>query len=257
MDAGVQLVCFDVLGNTAFQCSSNKCQQRTVYDGLRRKVETWILDASRDNEVLWSKTTYGDSGLGGDQKNLRGRVLEVLDQVGTRRNGVYDFKENCLSANTYIAQTYDVILDWSSSVDVQQTPYTMLRTFDAMNRITTLTNATGRVSVRTLDLRGNLMSLSSSTESQPSKSTCHILSAVYSAEQQPLLVNYGNSSHAAYTYNEQTRRLTQRRTWRDDGTVLEDLTTTYDCLGRITSKVDAAHQTKFFRGTQAAPRRSY
>jgi YD repeat-containing protein len=44
---------------------------------------------------------------------------------------------------------------------------------------------------------------------------------------------------------------------RDDGTVLEDLTTTYDCLGRITSKVDAAHQTKFFRGTQATPRRSY
>jgi RHS repeat-associated protein len=257
MDAGVQLVCFDVLGNTAFQCSSNKCQQRTVYDGLRRKVETWMLDASRDSEALWSKTTYGDSGLGGDQKNLRGRVLEVSDQAGTRRNGVYDFKGNCLSINTYIAQTYDVILDWSSNVDVQQTPYTTLRTFDAMNRITTLTDAAGRVSVRTFDLRGNMMSLFSSTESQPSKSTCHILSAVYSAEQQPLLVNYGNSSHAAYTYDEQTRRLTQRRTWRDDGTVLEDLTTTYDCLGRITSKVDAAHQTKFFRGTQAAPRRSY
>jgi RHS repeat-associated protein len=257
MDVGVQLICFDSIENIAFQCSSNKSQHRNVYDGLRRKVETWVLDSDRDSEVLWSRTTYGDSGLGGDQENLRGRVLEVSDQAGTRRNNVYDFKGNCLSTDTYIAQAYDVLLDWNGSVNVQHTPYTTLRTFDAMNRVSTLTDASGRISVRTFDLRGNLLALFSSTTQQPSTVTCHISNALYSPEQQPLRVDYGNSLHTAYTYDEQTRRLTQRRAWRDDGTVLEDLTMSYDCLGRIATRVDKPQQTEFFRGTQAVPRKSY
>ncbi|KAF2825673.1 hypothetical protein CC86DRAFT_418118 [Ophiobolus disseminans] len=230
MDSGVQL---------------QQTPSSAVYDRLRRKVETWILDPDRNSEILWSKTTYGEHGLGGHEKNLRGH-LEVSDQSGTRRSNIYDFKGNCLSTHMYIAQAYDTLLDWNGGVNVQQTPHTTLRNFDVMDRVNTLTDAAGRVSMRTYDLRGNLMSLSSSTTY-----------ALYSPEQQPLLVDYGNSSHAAYTYDEQTRRHTQRRTWRDDGTILENLTMSYDCLGRISRRVDSAHQTEFFRGTRAVPRKSY
>jgi RHS repeat-associated protein len=40
-------------------------------------------------------------------------------------------------------------------------------------------------------------------------------------------------------------------------TVLEDLTMTYECLGRVSSIADAAHQTEFFRNQQVVPVKSY
>ncbi|OAL53442.1 SpvB-domain-containing protein [Pyrenochaeta sp. DS3sAY3a] len=257
MDAGVELKCLDSTDNIAFQCSSNGYQKRIVYDKLRREIETWSLDPKRNSEILWSKTTYGDKCPGGEEQNLRGQVLEVSDQVGTHRNTAFDFKGNCLSTEIYIAQVFDDVLDWNGSVEVQQTPHTTTRTFDAINRVQTLTDGAGQTSTRTFDLSGNLLTLFTSTKKEPSIVTWHVTSAIYTVDQQPLLVNYGNSSHAAYTYDEQTHRLTRRRVWRDDGTMLEDARINYDCLGRATRKVDVAHQTQFFRGTQVAPRREY
>ncbi|KAK6341642.1 hypothetical protein TWF696_008711 [Orbilia brochopaga] len=261
MDAGTQVTLLDSAGKLVLEGNSAGKQRRLVYDALCRKTQIWALDPKTKDEVLWSKTTYGDHLTDAESMNLRGRVFEIFDQSGTRRNISYDFKGNCLSTDTYLALEYRSMLDYRGDVQVQERPYTTSFIYDALNRPKASRDAIGRVTRRTFGLTGGLKTMHSSTASAPGQADasaiCHVSNAVYTADGQPLQVDYGNSSHTAYTYDELTGQLDRRRTWRDDGTVLEDLTMTYDCLGRASCIADAAQQTQFFRNQQAAPLKNY
>jgi RHS repeat-associated protein len=257
MDSGTQIVLLDRAGQVVLGCDSARSQRRLVYDALRRRKEIWVLEPESKNEVLWSKFVYGDQVPNAKPRKLLGRIFEVSDQSGIRRNVRYDFKGNSLSTEVHLALEYRTTLDWRQSVPVEAKPHLSSFTYDALNRAKSATDAAGRTSVRTWDLAGHLKTLYSSTAADASSSTCHISGATYAADGQPLLVDYGNSSHSTFAYDEQTRLLTRRRTWRDDGTVLEDLTWIYDCLGRILTVQDAAQQSQFFRNDTIAPRKSY
>jgi hypothetical protein len=98
-----------------------------------------------------------------------------------------------------------------------------------MNRAKTTTDAAGRVSIRAFDLMGHLRTLHSFKAEDKPNTICHVSSVVYAADGQPLRIDYGNSSHSVYTYDELTNILSRQRPWRNDGTVLEDLLWIYDC----------------------------
>ncbi|KAL7930725.1 hypothetical protein V8C35DRAFT_133222 [Trichoderma chlorosporum] len=264
MDSGTRAVLLDSSDKLVLERDSAGRQHHFVYDALQRKTQTRVLDPKTQKEVLWSEIAYGDHQADAASKNLRLQVFKVTDQSGLHKNTAYDFKGNCLSTDTYLALEYRTMLDWQGTVEVQETPYTSSSTFDALNRAKTSTDAVGRVSKRSYDLTGGLKTLHSSASKAAATSketdvtwSCHVSNAVYAADGQPLQVDYGNNSHSAYAYDEYTRQLTRRKTWRDDGTVLEDLTMTYECLGRISSTADAAQQTEFFRNQQVAPLKSY
>ncbi|EHK24115.1 uncharacterized protein TRIVIDRAFT_49, partial [Trichoderma virens Gv29-8] len=264
MDSGVRAVVLDSAGKLVLEKDGADRQQRLVYDALQRKTQTRVLDPKTQSEVLWSEISYGDQQADAASKNLRLQVFQVSDQAGLHRNAIYDFKGNCLSTDTYLALEYRTTLDWQGKVEIQEKPHTSTSIFDALNRAKITIDAVGRVSKRTFDLTGGLKALHSSTSEAAAALTkadaswlCHVSNAVYAADGQPLQVDYGNTSHCAYTYDENTRQLTRRRTWRDDGTVLEDLTMVYECLGRVSSIEDAAQQTEFFRNKQVVPVKNY
>jgi hypothetical protein len=221
MDSGTRVVILDSASKPVLERDSAGRQQRLVYDALQRKTQTRVLDPKSQDEVLWSEITYGDHQADAASRNLRQQLFEVSDQSGLHRNSTYDFKGNCLSTDTYLALEYRTMLDWQGNVEVQEKPYTSSFTFDALNRAKITTDAVGRVSRRTFDLTGDLKALHSSTsevaaalQKVDAKWLCHVSNAVYTADGQPLQVDYGNNSHSIYTYDEQTRQLTRRRTWR-------------------------------------------
>jgi RHS repeat-associated protein len=257
MESGARVALLANTGQVVMECNSARIQRRMVYDSLRRKSQTWVLEPESKSEILWSKIKYGEQEPEAASKNLRGHVFEVADQSGIRRNTLYDFKGNCQSTSLYLALEYRTTIDWRQQVAVKEEPHTSSFMFDAINRAKTDTDAAGNISIRTFDAIGHLETLHSSKVKDGSSTATHITKAVYAADGQPLRIDYGNSSHSVYTYDEKTRLLTHQRTWRDDGTVLEDLSWIYDCLGRVSTVEDAAHQTQFFRNEMIAPRRKY
>ncbi|ETS87117.1 hypothetical protein PFICI_00945 [Pestalotiopsis fici W106-1] len=271
MESGAIVTIITSAGQPLLTSDSAGRQTRFVYDSLGRKTDTWVMqNCEAAQEVLWSQYVYGEATLDPEPNNLRGQVFEIRDQSGIRRNTSFDFKGNCLSFDNHLAVEYQTMLNWRGHVPVEEKAYTTRNVFDALNRNTMMCDATGRVHVRTFDLVGNTQTLSSfvapsDDNSQspfvpmPPKSGTdyHIAKAMYAADGQPLRVDFGNKSHSTYTYDESTGQVVRRRTWRDDRAVLEDLTTTYDCLCRISCSQDRAQQTLFFRNKMVEPLKEF
>ncbi|KAG9605253.1 hypothetical protein KCU77_g1177, partial [Aureobasidium melanogenum] len=254
-------------GSARKSAATYAARPRTTHLDSRGKVietmetgEGYTRTMRTDYDVFGCKMAEYDAL---DRLNLRTHIVEIADQSGIRRNISFDFKGNCQATDTHLAIEYQSVLDWRRrDVPVDAKPYTIKYSVDALNRQTMIYDASGRVSERTFNLVGNLQTLVSfvvvtSNQGGAKSSYCHVAKATYNPNGQPLQVDYGNTSHSAYTYDEATGRLVQRRTWRDDGTVLEDLTTTYDCLGRVSSTEDRTQQTLFFRNQVVQPLREY
>ncbi|RMJ20248.1 hypothetical protein CDV36_000064 [Fusarium kuroshium] len=68
---------------------------------------------------------------------------------------------------------------------------------------------------------------------------------------------YGNQTCTEFRYDKLSRQLISQKTTNKDGTVLEDLTHVYDCVGRCIYTYDASEQTKYFRNSRIEPKREY
>jgi RHS repeat-associated protein len=89
----------------------------------------------------------------------------------------------------------------------------------------------------------------------------------YNAKGQRVSINYSNKTLTAYTYDEQTYRLTQLRTTRkkvkdtdpENAAIepLQELNYTYDPVGNITGIIDHAQQTNFFNNSKIDPGNDY
>ncbi|KAF1844451.1 SpvB-domain-containing protein [Cucurbitaria berberidis CBS 394.84] len=257
MDAGLQIHLLDCLGSVVVDCNSRGIQRRSVYDALRRRIKTYVRERGASSEILWSKTIYGEMEVKAESKNLRGRIYTVSDQSGMRSNLEYDFKGNCIATAHTLAVEYKTVLDWNKTPAMHDKSHTTTSVFDALDRVISSTDAVGHSSVRKFDLLGRVRGLQSTTQTSGSSTTVHVTNAAYTADGKPLRIDYGNSAHSAYSYDERTRDMLNRRTWRDDKTVLEDVTNTYDCLGRLVTVTDAAHQRQFFRNCSVLPSRVY
>ncbi|MCJ1432472.1 hypothetical protein MMC27_001829 [Xylographa pallens] len=258
MDAGLQIQLLDCLGSVVIDRSTRGIQRRSVYDALRRKIQTCIRERGATSETLWSKTTYGETELNAESRNLRGRISTVFDQSGQRRNVQFDFKGNCIATAHRLAVEYKTIIDWNNSPKMHDKLHATSYVFDALDRVTSSTDAVGCSSVRRFNLLGGLQSLYSTSQTTASShTTVHVTLATYAADGRPLQIDYGNSAHSTYSYDERTRELLNRRSWRDDKTVLEDTTSTYDCLGRLVAVTDAVQQREFFRNASVLPSRFY
>lgn len=256
MDSGLQIHLLDCVGNELLHRSSRGIQRRSVYDALRRKVETHVRARGASSETLWSKTTYGETESDAVPKNLRTRVATVSDQSGVH-SYQYDFKGNCIATSHRMAVEYKTMLDWNSSPAMHDEVYTTTSSFDALDRVSSSTDAVGCSSVRKFNLLGGIRSLYSASQISGSAPIAHVTMATYTADGEPLRIDYGNSAHSAYSYDERTSELLNRRSWRDDKTVLEDITNTYDCRGQLVTVTDAAHQREFFRNCSVLPLRVY
>lgn len=266
MDAGWIVTLYDCNGEELLSCNQRGIATRSAYDCLRRKVETRIRDRHHSDEYLWAQTVYGEQLEKAEAANLRGRVAEVRDQSGIRRNVRFDFKGNCVTSTTQLAVEYKSSLDWSQRPAplLEAEVYSIKTQFDALNRASLSTDALGRTTKREYDLLGGIKRVRSANLPDDRETVqdgaweCHIAGISYNAEARPLKIQWGNKVTTSFTYDAETGYATNKRSQRaSDGAVLEDITYTYDILGQTSHSTDAAQQTLFFRNAVVEPSREY
>ena len=90
--------------------------------------------ANHAQEILVSRTLYGETQTDAEAANLRGKVFQSFDGAGVVTSEAYDFKGNLIKSNRRLAGEYKATLDWSATVALEPEVFTTLATLDALNR---------------------------------------------------------------------------------------------------------------------------
>ncbi|KAA8646767.1 hypothetical protein EYZ11_010776 [Aspergillus tanneri] len=257
MDKGETWIFPDCAGAPIFSWSGGGPPKHIQYDALRRSKITEVkLDGS---PAFWAQTimnVYGEEcGPDAAKFNLKGKLYQCRDQSGMQTNHNFDFKGNCLESSVLYAEGYKEVLDWSrGDVPIKPTRHQTQSSFDAVSH-TISTKSTGCDGViYKYDVAGRLKSLRL-TSAKDDLITPLVDDIEYSADDQVTLVYYHNKSEIVHNYNDQTRRLTT--TMIKNSKSLQDISYTYDCLGKLVIKTDDAEQTIYFQNTVVRPTQEF
>lgn len=149
---------------------------------------------------------------------------------------------------------YEESVDWISAASLLSSEtFTTSSTFDALNRVVTLTTPDASVYIPTYN-EANLLETVSVKIRGSSTATIFVQNIDYNARGQRTLIGYAGTSSAAFTttysYDAMTFRLSEQVTTRaSDSAVLQDFSPVYDPVGNIVEVVDAADQTLYFSGS--------
>ncbi|KAF7555141.1 hypothetical protein G7Z17_g2360 [Cylindrodendrum hubeiense] len=256
MDAGTEATVYDCQGNLLLLCNSRGVSKHMEYDELRRLVQIWVQKGPGESEYLWSKTQYGEGDEEAEANNARGRCVSVTDQAGVRHTPRYDFKGNAVLKTTQLAVEYKTDIGLSLGVELEPTVYRTTSVHDALDRAILSTDALGKQTHRIFDHSGRLIRLKTK-QTEANDWAIHVIDTKHSADGLPITIEYGNQSMTSYTYDPNTRNILRKKTLRDDGTLLEDISYTYDCLNRIVRTTDDAHGTVFFRNNRVSPAKEF
>ncbi|MCW5801284.1 MAG: hypothetical protein KIT31_02645 [Deltaproteobacteria bacterium] len=239
MDAGERWMLADVAGKAISSWDSRGHQIRTRYDELRRPTEVLLGD------VVVARTQYGEDVANAEADNVRGKPIRQFDQAGVVTTDRYDFKGNLIATRRQLARDYKGLRDWSTPVSLDPDTYTRSTTFDAMNRPIALTGPDASVR-RTHYNEANLPERVDVSLRGEASTTPFITGIEYNARGQRIAIEHGNGARCTYTYDPETFRLSEVRTTRSGGAVLQHLHYTYDPAGNITHIADEAQQTIYF-----------
>lgn len=273
IDAGIRRTVLDAAGNTVEQRDGKGALRLHAYDALNRPLRLWARDNANES-VTWREVLiYGDAadaGLTHDQaaaSNLLGKLYEHYDEAGLATLELYDFKGNVLEKTRQVigdsvilsvfsppppnwqVQAYRV--DWQppsgtpltvyASTLLDATAYRTSSTFDALNRIKTLTYPQGVDGARrTLAPHYNP---AGALERVDLDAIPYVQYIAYDAKGQRTLIAYGNGIMTRYAYDPRTFRLVRMRsehyskpaalTHHPTGAPLQDLAYEYDLVGNI------------------------
>ncbi|KAK0390685.1 hypothetical protein NLU13_0188 [Sarocladium strictum] len=252
MESGTTRTFYDCLGASILLVDSSGATKRQVKDKLRRNLETWVMEPGAKKEIRWSRTFYGDEDSFSEssvlKRNQRGRVVCRYDQSGVQSFDQYDFRGNCTSSSTRLAAEYRSSFHCTPTMELEPETWTSTAAFDSMNREYYATDATGVITIRRFNTLASLESVSTSDMSGSAECSERVTNIEYTPDGFACRVQFDNGSTTVYTYDTETRQLANKRTWREkDSKALEDITYTYDVLGRISHIEDRSHQDVFFR----------
>ncbi len=227
------------------------------YDALRRlkKKKLTVSGTTKTLEYL----IYGEeqSDFDKEDNNLRTRVYKHYDGVGMKRVKEYDFKGNVLDAEQKILSDHTIAdIDWDASTTPSLTSDTFntLALYDALNRVTEMTDAGGNMTANTYDKTGMLKTVSMT----PNGGTAidYVTDITYNAKGQREFIDYGNGTTTTYTYDANTFRLTNLVTNKNTDKH-QDLQYWYDPVGNITRIKDDAQRSLFFNNSVSLPVMDY
>jgi RHS repeat-associated protein len=138
MEAGERWMLDDATGKPYRAWDSRDHAFRIAADALRRPTDSFLRDGG-GGEVLFLRRVYGELSAAAEANNLRGRVVQLLDQAGVVTSEAYDFKGNLTRSSRQLAQTYDATLDWSGAVPLEADVYGSRTRYDALNRAAEVT----------------------------------------------------------------------------------------------------------------------
>jgi RHS repeat-associated protein len=290
MEAGARWMLSDVAGKPIRTWDSRGHAFRTEYDALRRPVRAFVCGTDPQNadprtlnqEVLFTRTDYGEDQPNATALNLRTRVFRQYDGAGivthqdqdplTQQDQAYDFKGNLLRSTRQLVQDYKGLADWLGTPPLEPEVFHSATTYDALNRPVTLTTPDQSV-IRSTYNEANLLERLDVTLRGAATPTAFVTNIDYNAKGQRELIQYGNGASTQYTYDPLTFRLmhllTRRRTadFPDDcpqpppagwpGCQVQNLHYTYDPADNITQIRDDAQQRIYFRNTRVEPSADY
>jgi RHS repeat-associated protein len=277
IDAGARTHLATVLGEACRRWDARDQRFRPQYDDLRRPTHLFLKVGSA-SETLLERRYYGDAaGLTDPQDHhLRGKLIALYDGAGLLELGPYDFKANLLATRRQLTTAYTSTPDWSpiaseDDVDAAKTTVTSLlgtetfeelRTFDALNRITSITTPDDSL-LEPLYNEASLLEALSVYLRGATTATPIIKDLDYNAKGQRTRIEYSDDEGTApfateYHYDELTFRLKRLTTTRvSPSNTLQDLRYEFDPVGNIIRIQDDAQQSLFYDDAFVAPENLY
>ncbi|MBS1942088.1 MAG: hypothetical protein JST38_14555, partial [Bacteroidetes bacterium] len=254
LDSGVRTVVVDAQGKPLYSNDAKGARTYTSYDRLNRPTGVWARDTSVSYETFTRRQTliYGDQSdvWPREDRNLWGRLYQHYDEAGKVQVEGYDFKGNPLEKTRWVIKDSAIwsgtklAVDWTpmdeSILDTRL--YTTTLTYDALNRVRTLTYPEDANSQRQeLTPRYNRAGALERMDLQGTPVLEHV---AYNAKGQRILMARPNGFHTRYAYDPVTFRLQRIRTERFSrsgntytplsGNVRQDTGYEYDLGGNIT-----------------------
>jgi RHS repeat-associated protein len=279
IDAGARTHLATVLGEACRRWDARDQRFRPQYDDLRRPTHLFLKVGSA-SETLLERRYYGDAaGLTDPQDHhLRGKLIALYDGAGLLELGPYDFKGNLLATRRQLTTAYTSTPDWSpiASEDdldtakitvaaaIQTETFEELRTFDALNRVTSITTPDDSL-LEPLYNEASLLEALSVYLRGATTATPIIKDLDYNAKGQRTRIQYAQTPGSGtapfateYQYDELTFRLKRLTTTRvSPSNTLQDLRYEFDPVGNIIRIQDDAQQSLFYDDAFVAPENLY
>ncbi|KAI0543611.1 65kDa B protein-domain-containing protein [Xylaria curta] len=257
MDSGNRWLLLDAGGSPSLYWSNRGYRKRMLYDELGRVKMTKLGPLKGGTEMLVTDNTYGEGQAGALENNLNGHLYQCRDQSGQQTNKRFDFRGNCTESSIRYAVEYKQAIDWTrADVEVENTEYEVKSRFNAVGREIQVKDSSEESVCRIYDVANRLQTLKSMTKE--GKLLASVDRIDYSDEGDITRIDYGNGSQTVHDYDRRTRRRIRTRTKRTkDGTSLEDMMYTHDCMGRIVVKDNQAQQSIYFANTVVTPSQSF
>ncbi len=218
-DMGHWSYSYDLAGNLITQTDAKGQLLEFTYDDLNRLIEKKGSDPegglTPTGPVTLAAYTYDAPA----KPNCVGRLSRVDDTSGST-----EFFYDLLGRETQTTKT----IDGSS--------FTVSRSYDPLNRLTTLTYPDGLEVSYDYSPQGINRVTGSLDDGY---TTFDILTdASYNAAGEPLALNFGNGTTTDYTYDPNTLRIDSIRTTNPSAQLLQDLSYDFDAVGNLTSLTD-------------------
>ena len=256
VDAGTRWMLNDATGKLLLIWDSRMHRLRHEYDVLHRPTKLHVRTGGGP-EILAEQIVYGEEQPNDQALNLRGKTFRQFDGAGIVTNEHYDFKGNLLKSTRRLLEDYKNQVNWSQSPELEETVFTMVTTYDALNRRITLTTPDASV-IRPKFNEANLLESLSVNLRGAEDATPFVTYINYDAKGQREIIEYGNGAQTRYTYDPLTFRLIHLLTRRKhDQLRLQDLHYTFDPVGNVTSIRDDAQETVYFKNQVVSPGNEY
>lgn len=280
MEASERWILNDATGKPVRAFDSRGHNLRWTYDALRRPIQQFVFGTDLLNsdprttagEVLFEKTEYGEGQVNDQALNARTRVFQHFDPAGVVRNMVhdsvsgqdiaYDFKGNLLRHSRQFVADPTALPNWAAPPALTGDIFVDIAQYDALNRIIASTMPDGSLVQPTYN-QANLLETVDVTMPGAGGATPFITNIDYNARGQRILVEYGNQSSTAFTYDPFTFRLAQLVTLRSgfaaNQQTVQKLSFTYDPTGNVTHIQDNAdiQNVVFFNNQRIEPSAEY
>ena len=213
-DMGYWIYSYDAVGNLISQTDAKNQTINFEYDELNRITLKDYPEGQQD--VIY---IYDNQGI----PNSLGRLTNVS-------YGAFDG----------IEFSYDILGQETQTIkEVNGIEYHVQRSFDTLERISTLEYPDSETLTYTYNSGGQIESVASGSDT-------YVVDVDYNAAGQITYIEYGNGTNTTYTYDENTLRLTNILTEDSQQNALQNLSYTYDDVGNvltITDNVNTANQT--------------
>ncbi|MFL6653730.1 MAG: toxin TcdB middle/N-terminal domain-containing protein, partial [Sulfurifustis sp.] len=217
----------------AYDLASNLTQKITANLQAAGQAINYDYDFNRLIAVRYPSFTANNIsytyGAPGSPNNTAGRITKVVSHTtSTSQGNLQDLEERQYGKLGEVVYEKKTVVTFTDPLhpSVFETRYA----FDTFGRLQTLIYPDGEILTNTYDSGGNLTAAKGIKNGYRYD---YLKRLSYDKFEQRVLVEAGNGVKTAYTYNAQTRRLSNLTAGRSNGTLFQNLQYSYDNVGNI------------------------